>query len=92
MTEGRKDDAGKPRPTLVMRTMANALQQVLAVAEYGARKYSPDNWLQVPDAVQRYTDAMLRHQQAHLRGEGSLGYRLWSVLMFQAWLQEQEHG
>jgi hypothetical protein len=69
MTEGRKDDAGKPRPTLVMRTMANALQQVLAVAEYGARKYSPDNWLQVPDAVQRYTDAMLRHQQAHLRGE-----------------------
>ena len=69
MSEGRKDDAGKPRPTLVMRTMANALQQVLAVAEYGARKYSPDNWLQVPDAVQRYTDAMLRHQQAHLRGE-----------------------
>ena len=69
MTEGRKDDAWKPRPTLVMRTMANALQQVLAVAEYGARKYSPDNWLQVPDAVQRYTDAMLRHQQAHLRGE-----------------------
>lgn len=69
MIEGRKDDAGKPRPTLVMRTMANALQQVLQVAEYGARKYSPDNWLQVPDAVQRYTDAMLRHQQAHLRGE-----------------------
>ena len=69
MTEGRKDDAGKPRPTLVQRDMANALQQVLQVAEYGARKYAPGNWLQVPDAVQRYTDAMLRHQQAHLRGE-----------------------
>ncbi len=27
--------------------------------------------------------------QAHLRGEGSLGYRLWSVLMFQAWLGDQ---
>ena len=26
---------------------------------------------------------------AHLRGEGSFGYRLWSVLMFQAWLAEQ---
>ena len=63
-----------------MRTMANALQQVLAVAEYGARKYSPDNWLQVPDAVQRYTDAMLRHQQAHLRGEAldpESGCRTW---------------
>lgn len=69
MAEGRKDDAGKPRPTLVQRDMANALQQVLQVAEYGARKYAPGNWLQVPDAVQRYTDAMLRHQQAHLRGE-----------------------
>ena len=25
----------------------------------------------------------------HVRGEGSYGYRLWSVLMFQAWLREQ---
>ena len=29
----------------------------------------------------------------HLRGEGSYGYRLWSVLMFQAWLEnEGSHG
>jgi asparagine synthase (glutamine-hydrolysing) len=27
--------------------------------------------------------------QAHLSGKGNHGYRLWSVLMFQAWLQEQ---
>lgn len=27
--------------------------------------------------------------QAHLKGEASFGYRLWSVLMFQAWLEEQ---
>lgn len=27
---------------------------------------------------------------AHLAGDASYGYRLWSVLMFQAWLQEQE--
>lgn len=25
----------------------------------------------------------------HVRGEGSFGYRLWSVLMFQAWLEAQ---
>ena len=30
-----------------------------------------------------------RTWQAHLRGEGSYGYRLWSVLMFQAWLEQQ---
>ena len=26
----------------------------------------------------------------HLRGEASFGYRLWSVLMFQAWLEQQQ--
>lgn len=32
--------------------------------------------------------AITRTWQAHLKGEGSYGYRLWSVLMFQAWLEE----
>jgi asparagine synthase (glutamine-hydrolysing) len=27
--------------------------------------------------------------RAHLRGEASNGYRLWSVLMFQAWLENE---
>lgn len=35
-------------------------------------------------------EAIIRTWQAHLRGEGSFGYRLWSVLMFQAWRQAQE--
>lgn len=30
--------------------------------------------------------------QAHRRGQGQYGYRLWSVLMFQAWLDAQEGG
>jgi asparagine synthase (glutamine-hydrolysing) len=34
-------------------------------------------------------EAITRTWQAHQRGEGSFGYRLWSVLMFQAWLEEQ---
>ena len=34
-------------------------------------------------------EAITRTWQAHLRGEGSFGYRLWSVLMFQAWLEAQ---
>ena len=37
-------------------------------------------------------EAITRTWQAHLRGEGSFGYRLWSVLMFQAWLAEQRVG
>ena len=35
-------------------------------------------------------DAITRTWQAHLKGEGSFGYRLWSVLMFQAWLEQQQ--
>jgi len=31
---------------------------------------------------------IVRTWQAHRRGEGSFGYRLWSVLMFQAWLEQ----
>jgi asparagine synthase (glutamine-hydrolysing) len=33
-------------------------------------------------------EAITRTWQAHQRGEGSFGYRLWSVLMFQAWLDQ----
>lgn len=34
-------------------------------------------------------DAITRTWEAHLKGRGSFGYRLWSVLMFQAWIAEQ---
>ena len=34
-------------------------------------------------------EPIVRTWQAHLRGEGSFGYRLWSVLMFQSWLEHQ---
>lgn len=42
-----------------------------------------------------HQDGLLRPQvirqtwQAHLRGEGNFGYRLWSVLMLQSWLESQ---
>jgi asparagine synthase (glutamine-hydrolysing) len=35
------------------------------------------------------SEAITRTWRAHLRGEESSGYRLWSVLMFQAWLEHQ---
>ncbi len=34
-------------------------------------------------------EAITRTWQAHQRGEGNFGYRLWSVLMFQAWWDAQ---
>ena len=35
-------------------------------------------------------DAITAAWQAHQHGQASFGYRLWSVLMFQAWLQQHE--
>lgn len=60
-----KDDAGKPRPTLVP---VGLIEAVTAVREYGCAKYhDPDNWKRVEP--QRYRDALFRHWLAYLRGE-----------------------
>lgn len=58
---GSKFDAGKQRPQLVLLAMPRAMGAVIDVAEYGAQKYADNNWLQVQNGIQRYTDAMLRH-------------------------------
>ncbi|MEY8688401.1 MAG: dATP/dGTP diphosphohydrolase domain-containing protein [Leptothrix sp. (in: b-proteobacteria)] len=68
-TPGAKLDAGKQRPGLVLGAFAHALQAVTAVGTYGAKKYSPNGWLHVDSGLERYTDAMLRHQLAELGGE-----------------------
>ena len=63
---GVKADAGKIRFSLLPW---DAMRQVVAVLEYGARKYSVDNWRKVPDARRRYYDAALRHLTAWWEGK-----------------------
>lgn len=64
---GIKFDSGKVRPTLLIKSMPEALNQVLEVLEKGARKYAPDNWKLVEP--ERYHDAMLRHIFQYFSGE-----------------------
>lgn len=64
--EGRKADAGKPRPSLLPW---RAIQQIVAVLEFGAAKYGADNWQRLPSARQRYFDAAMRHLLAWWDGE-----------------------
>lgn len=61
-----KNDAGKWRFSLVPLC---ALRSVIAVLEFGATKYAPDNWKTVPDARRRYFDAAIRHITAWWSGE-----------------------
>jgi hypothetical protein len=64
---GIKFDSKKARPTLLLKSMPDAVQEVIDVLELGARKYAPDNWKKVEN--ERYHDAMLRHVLAYLGGE-----------------------
>lgn len=58
-------DGGKQRPLLVPTSL---LRAVMAIREYGCRKYSdPDNWKRVEP--ERYKNAAYRHWLAYLDGE-----------------------
>lgn len=66
---GAKLDAGKNRLGLVLGSFANALWAVGEVGTYGANKYSDHGWRSVPNGMERYADAMLRHYFTHERGD-----------------------
>lgn len=96
---GAKLDAGKLRPTLVIRDMARALEAVIKVATDGANKYTPGGWLEVPDAINRYEDADLRHMLKRFKGEATdtdseslhLAHNAWNALAkLELHLREQE--
>jgi hypothetical protein len=38
-----------------------AINAIIAVLSYGAKKYSPDNWKYVKPFKKRYLNALLRH-------------------------------
>lgn len=57
---GAKLDAGKVMAG-TLGDFALALTAVAEVATFGAKKYTRGGWQTVPNAEQRYTDAMWRH-------------------------------
>ena len=61
---GLKYDKDKPRWNLLMGGCALALQGVVAVLTFGAKKYAANSWQTVEHAEERYRDAMYRHLSA----------------------------
>lgn len=59
-TPGAKLDAGKPDASLLL-DFGLALTAVARVGTFGANKYTRGGWQQVPDGINRYTAALLRH-------------------------------
>lgn len=65
--EFTKHDTGKERFSLVPLEVIAELTKVL---EYGAVKYSPDNWKSCHD-TDRYFNALIRHLFAQRSGEST---------------------
>lgn len=55
--------------SLVLGGFSHALMEVIKVGTFGAKKYTPNGWLEVPNGVERYSDAMGRHWLYEMQGE-----------------------
>lgn len=66
MSEGQKFDDDKLDYSLVPWP---AIDEVVKVLMFGAKKYGVDNWKQVADAKRRYLSAAYRHLNAYAEGE-----------------------
>lgn len=66
MSEGKKLDDGKLDYSLMPW---RAIDEVVNVLMFGAKKYGIDNWKQVADARRRYLSAAYRHINAYAEGE-----------------------
>ena len=96
---GAKADHGKVRPSLIINGFPRALLAVAEVGTFGANKYSDGGWQHVPNSIQRYTDAMLRHHLMEAAGETvdaesgleHAAHRAWNALaVLELMLREQE--
>lgn len=66
---GTKADAGKNLPWLFQTGFANALDEVVKVTTLGARKYTPNGWVTVPNGIDRYMEGYARHASSLAKGE-----------------------
>jgi hypothetical protein len=64
--KGKKSDSQKPRYSLLVPEFIWGMVEVM---EFGAKKYSVDNWKLVPDMRTRYYDAAMRHINSWWTGE-----------------------
>lgn len=92
--QGVKFDNNKPQWSLLP---FEALEEVVDVLTYGAKKYAPDNWKHVPDADARYMDAAFRHMAQYMQGnmhdeETGNNHLAHAVccLLFKLWFDKQE--
>lgn len=84
---GAKLDLGKPLAGLLIKDFGRALLAISEVTTFGAEKYTPSGWRDVPDGKQRYFEAAIRHLLAvgtqeldEESGFGHLEHAAWNLL------------
>ena len=94
--QGVKYDHGKLQWSLLP---FRALQEVVGVLGFGAKKYAADNWKIVPEARTRYVDAAFRHiTDWHTKerlddetGKSHLAHAI-CCLLFLLWFEQEDRG
>lgn len=66
LNEGKKYDQKKPRWSLLPY---KEVEKIVDILTFGAEKYDDDNWKIVPDGLDRYKSALMRHLAAYFDGE-----------------------
>jgi len=98
---GMKYDKGKPQVGLVFESFPRALLAVAEVAGFGAKKYTRNGWKEVPDAYNRYKDALGRHllqreiesndNESHLDHLAHLAWNTLAILELEMLKNETNH-
>ncbi len=68
MNDSRKDDRKDNKPMWELLPLSD-LEDVVKVYTFGAQKYAPNSWRGLPDGMQRYKAALLRHLVSFENGE-----------------------
>lgn len=70
---GHKDDNGKLRFGLILKSMAICVVELVKLAEFGAKRYGEDNWQEAENGADRYMEGLLRHlNEEYLHGPGAI--------------------
>lgn len=92
-----KYDGGKIRASLPFIDFPYGLQQLVGVADMGARKYEPHSWRTIENAEERYKDAIARHFLASFddpvdeeSGLDHLAHMAWNCLALMEFKKERE--
>ena len=68
-----KNDKGKLRYGLILKSMAICIVELVKLSEFGANRYGEDNWQTLDNGADRYMESLLRHlSEEHLHGPGAI--------------------